>query len=119
MPHLYCFVLLTAGLYTVYTYPFIGPEYFPQEEFPEAIDLQEQFYGQGTKTGDIFVCVIFFYFVSRSFIYHGYFRADCCSDTLNSFLAIVFIMYIRCFWTVGKMLLHSADRSKDMLTVDV
>ena len=49
MPHLYCLVILTAGIYTVYTYPFLGPvpAYYPQEEYPESLVLQEPVLEQG------------------------------------------------------------------------
>ena len=39
MPHLYCFVIFLAGIYTVYTYPFEEPTYYP--DYYEAFGIQE------------------------------------------------------------------------------
>ena len=47
MPHLYCVVILAAGIYAVYTYPFFGPAYYPQDEYAEALAFQEPVFGQG------------------------------------------------------------------------
>lgn len=48
MPHLYCLVLLLAGIYTVYSYPYLDPTLY-RDDYETLLGLQEPVYERGTS----------------------------------------------------------------------